>query len=159
MCEPDWKPSLLGTVYFFGWSITLLFIPKLADKFGRRWIYLSSRLIDASLYIASMMISEYWGMVGLMSGFGLAASGRINVQTVYFQEWVPRKSQTLMAVIFMMDSAFGDLTVVLVLWLFTQDTFYLRIIGLSLCLLSIPATIALPESPRLLAAQGKVIEL
>ena len=64
-----------------------------------------------------------------------------------------------MAVIFMMDSAFGDLTVLLLLWLVTQDTLYVRILGLSLCLLSLPASLVLPESPRLLAAQGKVTEL
>ena len=159
MCQPDWKPGLLGSVFFLFWSASLLFVPKLADKFGRRWIYLSSRLIETALYIASVAISEYWGMVGLMSVFGLAAAGRINVQAVYIQEWVPRKSQTHWSVMFSVDSAFSELLALSLLWFVTQDTFYVRIIGLSLCLLSIPATIALPESPRLLAAQGNVTEL
>ena len=100
MCEPNWKASFLGSTFYFCWSVSLLFVPKLADKFGRRWIYLVSRLIETGLYIASMAISDYWGMLGVMSVFGLAASGRLNVQAVYIQEWVPRKNQTLMTVLF-----------------------------------------------------------
>ena len=61
-----------------------------------------------------------------------------------------------MAVIYAIESSISDLLIVILLWFVTQDTFDLRIIGLCLCLVSIPATIMLPESPRLLAAQGKV---
>ena len=45
------------------------------------------------------------------------------------------------------------------LWLVTQDTYKLRMIGVVICIISIPATIYLPESPRLLAARGKTTEL
>ena len=64
-----------------------------------------------------------------------------------------------MAVVYTMEQSMSDLLIVCLLWLVTQDTFKLRIIGLVLCLISIPATIYLPESPRLLAAQGKTTEL
>ena len=92
MCEPSWKPGFLGSVFYLFWSVSLLFVPRLADKYGRKWLYTSSRVIEAFLYIAAMVTSDYWTMVGLMSAMGLAAAGRMNVQAVYMQEWVPRKS-------------------------------------------------------------------
>ncbi len=64
-----------------------------------------------------------------------------------------------MAVVYILEQSLNDILVVLLLWLVTQDTFKLRIIGLVLCLISLPATLYLPESPRLLAAQGKATEL
>ena len=35
MCIPPWKVGMLGTVYFIGWAITLLWLPRFGDKFGR----------------------------------------------------------------------------------------------------------------------------
>ena len=83
MCEPEWKGGLLGSVLYFFWCITLLFVPRLADKFGRRWLYLVSRLCECLLYTASMLTNDYWVMLGIMSTFGFAATGRLNVSAVY----------------------------------------------------------------------------
>jgi len=159
MCEPEWKGGLLGSVLYFFWCVSLLFVPRLADKFGRRWLYLVSRICESLLYIASMFTKDYWVMLGIMSTFGLAAAGRINVSTVYLQEWVPRKYQTTVSVISVMEQSVGTIINVLLMWFVTQDTYDIRMIGLVLCLVSIPATIILPESPRLLAAKGRVQEL
>jgi len=35
MCSPEWKVGLLGSIYFIGFAATLLWVPRLADMYGR----------------------------------------------------------------------------------------------------------------------------
>lgn len=56
MCEPDWKAGLLGTVLYIFWCISLLIVPRLADRFGRRYLFLSSRLIETCLYLGVLLV-------------------------------------------------------------------------------------------------------
>lgn len=99
MCEPDWKGGFLGTAFYFFWCLSLLVVARLADRVGRRSPYLTSRVIECGLFVATLLARDYWVMVGLMGAFGLAAAGRINVGTVYLTEWLPRKNQTAVHVI------------------------------------------------------------
>ena len=36
VCEPDWKIALIGSAFFVGWVSTLLWIPSISDKRGRK---------------------------------------------------------------------------------------------------------------------------
>ena len=90
MCEPDWKGSLIGTVFYVSWCLSLLILPHQADKIGRRGIYLCSRLAETLLFVGTMLTTNYWLMAGLLICFGIAAAGRINVGTVFLVEWLPR---------------------------------------------------------------------
>ena len=36
VCEPDWKIALIGSAFFVGWVITLLWVPRISDKHGRK---------------------------------------------------------------------------------------------------------------------------
>ena len=90
MCEPDWKGSLIGTVFYVSWCLSLLVLPRQADIVGRRPIYLCSRIAEAFLYAGTLLATNYWFMVGLLICFGIAAAGRSSVGTVYLVEWLPR---------------------------------------------------------------------
>ena len=90
MCEPDWKGSLIGTVFYVAWCLSLLILPRQADKVGRRWIYLGSRLAECLFFAGALLATNYWLMVGLLICFGISAAGRINVGTVLLVEWFPR---------------------------------------------------------------------
>ena len=58
-----------------------------------------------------------------------------------------------------MEQSLLEILNISLMWFVTQDTYDIRMIGLVLCLISIPSTVILPESPRLLAAKGRVQEL
>ncbi len=92
MCEPDWKGGLLGSTLYLFWCLMLLFVPRLADKYGRRWLFFGSRLCETGVYLAVLFVESYWIMFGLMIALGLCAAGRVNVGTVYVTEWFPRKN-------------------------------------------------------------------
>ena len=94
MCESNLKVSLLGSVYSLPWLITLFIMPPLADKIGRKWIFTLSRLIECIAFVVVLSTNDYYVMMGALFTIGACASGKINVGTVYLNEWFPTRWQT-----------------------------------------------------------------
>ena len=159
MCEPDWKAGLLGSCLYLFWCLNLLIVPRQADKFGRRWLFTVSRCFETGLYLAVLLVQNYWAMVGVMICLGLCAAGRVNVGTVYVTEWFPRKNHTALHMLFAGEVALGYVGFALYFWFIGNDTMNVSIFGYSLCVMSVLLTFAMPESPRLLVAKGRALEL
>ena len=51
LCEPKWRIGLIGTLYFVGIMTTILLVPWLADKYGRKW----NVLINYFLFMAAVL--------------------------------------------------------------------------------------------------------
>jgi len=56
VCVSGEKIGLIGSMFFAGWSSTVLFIPFASDKIGRRWIFLFSMILVAIL-MAGLLFS------------------------------------------------------------------------------------------------------
>ena len=39
LCMPEWQTHFMGTAFFVGWCSTLLWLPRLSDKHGRKMIF------------------------------------------------------------------------------------------------------------------------
>ena len=159
MCEPDWKGGFIGTAFYFFWCLSLLYVPRQADKVGRRWLFLGSRLAECCLFVGTLLTTSYWAMVGLLICFGIAAAGRINVGTVYLTEWLPRKNQTMVHVIHHSGQSLSYILYTLFFWHFSSETMYVSAFGCAVCILTTILACFIPESPRLLCAKGRVTEL
>ena len=46
LCEPKYKVGFLGSIIFLGVIIGLLFVPPLADYFGRKVIFIISLVLS-----------------------------------------------------------------------------------------------------------------
>ena len=55
VCTPKNKVGLIGSVYFAGWSTTILFVPMLADKIGRKLIFFGSVFITGVAMVGMML--------------------------------------------------------------------------------------------------------
>ena len=159
MCEPEWKGGLLGTAFYFSWCLALLVIPRLADKIGRKWLFLVSRLVECVLFLATLCIRSYWGMFALLCALGVAAAGRINVGTVFMTEWCQRKHQTKVHMLSQTGLSITLLSCVIFYWVVSDETMYVSGFGYVLCLVTTGLAFVVPESPRLLVAQGKTAEV
>jgi len=158
MCAPDWQAGLLGTVMYIAWCVSLLFVPRLADRFGRRFLFLGARLCETALWLAMMLVRDFWVMFGLMICLGLCAAGRVNVGTVYITEWFPRKNQTILHMVFAAEVALGYIGYALYFWLWGNSTHNVQWLAYALSIVSVLLTFLMPESPRLLAVKGRVAE-
>jgi len=158
MCEPDWKAGLLPTIMYLSWCVSLLIVPRLADKFGRKFLFQGARLAETAIYLAILLVQNYWAMLGLMIGLGLCGAGRVNVGTVYLTEWFPRKNQTALHMVFAGEVALGYIAFALYFWFWGNNAHNVSIIAYSMSVVSVALTFILPDSPRLLAAKGSVEE-
>ena len=94
MCEPAWKASMLGTGLALAQCLTLLLIPKLADRYGRRCIFKVTRFINCALYAVILISDNYYVILAALIGTGLSFAGLLNVGIPYLNEWFPRRRQT-----------------------------------------------------------------
>jgi len=54
MCRPEWQAGFIGTIYFIGYVVTLLWIPRLADAYGRKKIFAWGMAIQSLFYTILM---------------------------------------------------------------------------------------------------------
>ena len=91
MCEPTWKASALGSAFTVSMCLTLLFTPKFADKFGRKWIFFVTRIFDCIFLTILMASEDYYLTLICLIGLGALSPSRTNVGVVYLNEWFPRR--------------------------------------------------------------------
>ena len=58
MCEPSWKQGMVGTGYFLGWCSTVLWVPRLSDKYSRKWFFVAGLLADVLLYSSLLLCTS-----------------------------------------------------------------------------------------------------
>ena len=92
-CEPKFKVGLFGTFFFIGVVSTLLVYPPLADKYGRKWPYISSLLLQTCAYVLIIISKDILATISYYLIVGLAAGGRVAVGTNYLAEFMPVKHQ------------------------------------------------------------------
>ena len=90
MCQDIWKPSLIASAFFIGWSVTLLWAPGLADVFGRRLLFSSAMVLNAILFTILMFTESLNVTITVSFLIGMISSLRVNVGYVYLMELVPK---------------------------------------------------------------------
>ena len=89
MCEPSWKVGLLGTMFFTGWCATLLWVPRLADVYGRKKLFLIGMALNLVLLVAMLITSDLQVMTVIAFLFGCACPMRRDIGYVYMIEMMP----------------------------------------------------------------------
>ena len=74
MCDNTWKVGLIGSAYFLGWSATLLWVPRLSDKYGRKKFLVFGVLSDLFLYTMIFLCSNVNLMILILFTYGCVAS-------------------------------------------------------------------------------------
>ena len=87
LCEPKWRIGLIGSLYFAGVVSTILLIPWLTDKFGRRWIVIISYTLLIALTIGLMFGSDIITLYILLFLIGATWGGRIISGISWLVEW------------------------------------------------------------------------
>jgi MFS family permease len=80
---------------FLGWTLAAFVLPRLADIYGRRLVFMSSILLQSLIFFGLYFSSILYLTYVLMFFFGAAAVGRCSVSYLYLMEVLPKSQQVL----------------------------------------------------------------
>ena len=157
MCEEDWKVGFLGSSYFVGWTSSLLWLPRLADVYGRKKCYVIAMVADTLLFTALFFTSSVNVAIAIIFTTGFFASFRVGVGFIYLMELVPSKARVAIG------SAWGVLEASIMLnatlyFMLSQSKnwLYYGLFGYSTQIFALVVSLFLPESPKWLLEQNRV---
>ena len=151
--------SLIGSLFFVGTFLGSFVLPRAADIYGRKPLF----LIGLSLYIFVVICLYFvgslaWLYVLLFLG-GVSETGRYYVAYVYAIEMMPKRVQDATGIYIFLVFAFAMTYIALQFWFITKDVFTNNWIALVLALMSlVSVTLFMPESPRFLYSQKRFTE-
>jgi MFS family permease len=88
-CATNIIKSLIGMVWFIGWVLALLIIPRIADLFGRKQVYMISMVCGTVVYGAVLLCTNVYFMIVLFFLSGIFVGIRMSMGYVYMMEFVP----------------------------------------------------------------------
>jgi MFS family permease len=98
-CTPKSEIGLIGSMFFAGWAVSATFLPRLADLFGRKKVYLYSMICHGIFYSGIILSHNIKLTTALQFFMGMASVGRASVGFLYTLELLPQKKQALVGTI------------------------------------------------------------
>lgn len=88
-------------MYFAGWTVSCIFIPRLADIYGRKWPLLASASASFAFYLGLILSRNLNLSIGLLFFMGCCCTGKVGTSYVLLLELVPARSVTFIGTIVM----------------------------------------------------------
>ena len=149
MCAPEWKIGFLGSSLFLGWCITLLWLPRLADVYGRKKLFLLGMTLDLALYTVLIFASNLDLMIAVIFCFGLCTSIRTNIGYIYMMELIPKRNQTVAGTSWgVLESSIMLGATCYFMLSSSKNWLYYCLIGYIMQVFAFFGSMILPESPK-----------
>jgi len=149
-CVPKWKVGLLGSSLWMGWVLSLLFLPRIADIYGRRWIYLLGMWLLMPILFAMLFTRSLNAMIAIIFMQGFLSTVRVSIGYVYMLEFIPKPNQTIVGTWFSMQVPIITLLATLYFSEISKHWFWLVMVGVILLVCCCVLAIMMPESPKYL---------
>ena len=94
-CASKFHKGALGSAFFFGWVLTLLWMPRLGDILGRSLLYRITVFVDLLMFLAVFFIKRWVPMIVVLTVIGAFTSIRYNIGYVYLLEFFPKESRPI----------------------------------------------------------------
>ncbi len=108
--------GLLGTAFWIGYVSTMLWLPRMADVYGRKKIFTYGLTLSAVLYAALIFSKNFYLTMFIIFLFGVTNTVRTIMGFVYFTEMMPKKSITLATTVLWIIDGCVYLFVVVYFW-------------------------------------------
>ena len=129
MCAESWKVNFLGTAFLIGNAFTVLWIPRLSDKSGRKWFYGVGVMIDFALFSAIFLVENLDIMIVIMFCFGATNVLRTQIGLVYMMEFNPKNLQIVIGALWGISRAFIKSFSTIYFWKISKNWLYIIAVG------------------------------
>mmetsp|Transcript_36939 Transcript_36939/g.48580 ORF Transcript_36939/g.48580 Transcript_36939/m.48580 type:complete len:178 (+) Transcript_36939:256-789(+) len=93
MCWPKAQIGLISSMFFFGWCVTLLWMPRMGDIYGRKWLIAYNNLLCLGFYLGVMFAPNVYFLAAVIFLWGFFNSIRTNVNFLFMMELMPSNKQ------------------------------------------------------------------
>ena len=149
---------MLGTGYFLGWSFTLAWVPRLSDKYGRKWFFVVGLLADVILYTIIMLCTNLDVMIVTITLWGCMESCTQTIGWIYLMELSPKKKQVILGSIYLTFDSTVYLIAAIYFKYISKKWFYYSLAGYVFLVISCLLVWFLPESPTQLIELNRLDE-
>jgi len=94
-CENEHVVTLIGGFYFFGFAISCIFVPRIADLVGRKYPFIISMMFQTLAYLLIIFSRNIYFTIFCYWLVGMCAAGRMIVGVMYLCEFVMEKHHWL----------------------------------------------------------------
>ena len=92
-CAPKWKTAAIMSSFFAGWTLTLPFLPRWGDLWGRRPVWRLAVAVQFTVMLAILFTRRVEVMICCMFVLGCMSSIRVCVGYNYLIEFMPHRLQ------------------------------------------------------------------
>lgn len=149
-CVEPYRIGLLGSMYFAGWTVACVFIPRLGDLYGRRFPYLISSGLSVFVYLGLILSSNLTLSTIFFFMLGLCCVGKSNLCYVYLLEFIPLRWQVYVGTFLLFLDGSTMIIISLYFRYMSRDWLYFQICGCCATAMAFLGSLIVPESPRYL---------
>lgn len=136
-----------GSLFFLGFAISSAIVPPLGDKYGRKWTFILSMLVQTICYFVVFFSKNIYLTIVFYFIVGLCSGGVVVVSTIYMNEFMPVKAQTFVTTALnCMDASI--MITQSIYYSFNRDWYPLHVFGLIYQCIMLLAALVIPESPK-----------
>mmetsp|Transcript_8119 Transcript_8119/g.9718 ORF Transcript_8119/g.9718 Transcript_8119/m.9718 type:complete len:93 (+) Transcript_8119:418-696(+) len=89
MCRPSWLVGTLGSAFYVGYVATMMWLPRLADKKGRKPLFTLGMVLNAIVYAVMLFTKNFYVTWVCIFLFGCINSMRTAIGFIILQEMIP----------------------------------------------------------------------
>ena len=128
-CVPGWKVGLISSLSFIGSLVTLPWVPRLADKYGRKPLVFITNIFQTIGYTMVMFTHSLYVMIAAAFIYGMTSGVQMAVGFPYLLELVPQRHTTRVTSVLWIIDQFAYLVMIIYFWLISKEWFWVVLIG------------------------------
>ncbi len=110
--------------------MTILWLPLIADKIGRKWIFWGSIVVAASAMITLIFSKSLYLTIATMFVAGMVTSGRTSVGYIFANEFFTPKWQVVFGTAFLFLDSMASLIITLYFDVISKHYRYIVLVGI-----------------------------
>ena len=150
VCKPKSAMRNIGVVCMIGIFLSVMFVPRLGDLFGRKPVVYASIIGSVAPLLLVVFTTKVWVVTVGAFFAGPCIIARMSCGFLLLMEQVPTKQQAAVGAVIMVSEGLCQVLWVVFLTAFSKNTFYFMYFAIALNLFAVVTFYWVPESPRYL---------